>query len=671
MVQSKINSKISYEEIDTINDDDISSEVTVHDLLFEIDNKEHTIVFGNKKNDYIHKDIIFYPIYLVVKDNVHSQIGVIEFTINEITKYLDEENDIDTIPTESLRFYSFVTNAFLKEAEQQELNEFPNKSFENIEENENENDTTDNLQEIDFTDDDFTSPKGSLFEEVPGLATSIYLPEETKQDSKEAKDKYRDSENDEDEVNWLCEYFKNSNYSIYPNEGCGDCFFATIRDAFEQDGKKITIENLRSLVRDETTESMYKDNRDIYLDLQDSINGMKKDIDKNIAVLKEYRKRIKDNNLSKTENKEIIELAKSIKSTNEKLKYDKISSEKMMNNEFSYLQKLDTYDKYKDYLMTSSYWANMSTIAILEYKLNVKFIIFSKESYTSDDFDNVLLCGEIYEKLQNNGIFEPENYIICSYTGSHYELIGYKKKKLFSFREIPYDVKELVVNKCLEKNAGGFNLIHEFREHKKKLGYLYDNDSSEKEDDSSCDGVYELYNPDIVFSFHSKAQNKIKPGNYKSAGETIPKSKSVDFINLNKIDHWRRKLDDSYPIEFELDGHKWQSVLHYYQASKYRKTHPDYYLQFSLDSKSEVSKDPLLAKEKGSLNKQDSNVSIDPDFYASRSLSERNDALEQKFAIKEFKKILKLTHPAKLIQYKKKQEPYIDNAIMKIRKSLV
>ena len=49
------------------------------------------------------------------------------------------------------------------------------------------------------------------------------------------------------------------------------------------------------------------------------------------------------------------------------------------------------------------------------------------------------------------------------YNGSHYKLITYKKRGAFIFKELPYQIKQLIVNKCLERLAGPFYIIPDFK----------------------------------------------------------------------------------------------------------------------------------------------------------------------------------------------------------------
>ena len=185
------------------------------------------------------------------------------------------------------------------------------------------------------------------------------------------------------------------------------------------------------------------------------------------------------------------------------------------------MKNIDNLDKFKDYIRTSAYWADSNTISILEFKLNLKFIILSEASFNENDKDSVLKCGELHPKIQKNGIFTPDAYIICSYSGDHYKLVSYKKKKIFAFREIPYDIKNLIINKCLEKNSGTFSLIEDFRNLKIKFGFIPDDIDNDEDDEDNFISNFGSYDPNVTFMFHSNSYNKKIPGT--GSGESIPK----------------------------------------------------------------------------------------------------------------------------------------------------
>ena len=71
-------------------------------------------------------------------------------------------------------------------------------------------------------------------------------------------------------------------------------------------------------------------------------------------------------------------------------------------------------------------------MAIFFRILNIKFIVLSSENYKAKDEKNVLQCGQLNDAiLEQRGRFTPEFYVMVDYTGSHYKLVGYKKKLIF------------------------------------------------------------------------------------------------------------------------------------------------------------------------------------------------------------------------------------------------
>ena len=301
---------------------------------------------------------------------------------------------------------------------------------------------------------------------------------------------------------------------------------------------------------------------------------------------------------------------------------------------------------------------------------------------------NIIQCGNNEDKQINSlGIFEPEYYIILDHTGSHYRLVGYKNIKIFKFKELPYYLKNMLVDKCMETNGGLFNLIPDFKRLKMIMkGEIVEGENIEGEMNVKNDKIIfkevaqselrNLFNDDIVFLIYSKGSDKISPG--KSSGEKIPRDRVRDFADLKGENNWRKKLDDNWISEFTLDKHRWNSVTNYIEGSKYKNENRDFYIQFSLDSNSKISKDPELAKKvsesktgiiKGEVLKS-KNIKIDSDFQI-RKNKEQYDSILAKFSQNEvLKNILLKTKDSKLMHYIPKEEPIVADNLMLVREKL-
>jgi predicted NAD-dependent protein-ADP-ribosyltransferase YbiA (DUF1768 family) len=224
-----------------------------------------------------------------------------------------------------------------------------------------------------------------------------------------------------------------------------------------------------------------------------------------------------------------------------------------------------------------------------------------------------------------------------------------------------------VVNKCIEKNAGVFHLVTDFRDFQTKFGIDPVNNSYE-----SAATMSELYDDSVHFMFYINSANS-KPG--KGSGEKIDAKHALLFKDLELISGWRRQLDDEFASPFMLEGKQWQTVEHYYQASKFKKGFPDFYESFSLDSGSEISSDVKKARaaggKTGRFEKQlmrRTHIKLDPDFYGGRDTVERTKAVTSKFQQNEdMKKTLLSTKKAKLLHFVRGSEPEIDTVLMKVR----
>ena len=677
MVLSKIDEDISYHELKSVDSNDLKMEANLYQL--EILDVDVIIAVGNAKNTYEDKNILFFPVYLVKHNNKVIQIGVYEIKASDYITYLDDSNNIDVEKLEAPLIYKFVTKEMLnnlrlepeipltrqKESDMEEKDvneELEEVMNDQLEENMNEKEYNEHYEIPENRKDIFVLTKGVP---IPSL-----LKEETSNVAKDIKQKYNESPSD----TWIEKYMKNSNYNIVDNEGGGDCLFATIRDAFSSIAQQTSVTKLRKKLSDEVNDEVfnnYKEQYDMYNTSIISDTNKIKELEAEYLLLRQKFQSVIDRN----EQKIISENAKNVKKEHDKLVEEKKITMTLL-KDYKFMKGIDTLEKLKKKVRTCEFWAEIWSISTLERILNIKFIILSSEAYKSGDTKNILQCGQSDKMIENMGIFNPEFYIMVDYTGSHYKIVGYKKKMIFKYLEIPYDIKKMISEKCMEKNAGLFSLIpdfQKFKENNKKN--IKEDEQEESHEDLNEAKLRGLYDDDIVFLFYSKSSDKTLPG--KGSGEKIPNDKISEYKELANIPQWRKKLSNYWICEhpFTLDNHKWASVEHYYQGSKFKKNSPDFYLSFSLDSGTDLSKDSNMAKSAGSKSGKFKGellrpvqVEIDPDFYGKRHKEEIYAAQYAKFSQDENLKILLLaTGNAKLTHYIKGSPPEVFDDLMIIR----
>lgn len=743
MVKSKINTNINYHEYSHLDEEDFNYNTPLFQVQLLRDPQKVVIGLGQLNYHFAKRyNVVYAPIYLFNTEmEFMKQIGVYEMPSTQVK--MDESGDLDIHKLTPL-LYGFVNTELLRKSRAKKGDMTTAAAVDPKKRATEVNEIKKSLGKppaaaaaagaADADGDDTSSDDAADYDATFGLdarqkhllSGASILPLQTKEQSEMERRQYKPSPATD---LWIQKYLRNKYFNFIDNEGSSDAFFAVIRDALLTQGRTTTILELRKQLSDEVTEDVFRGYREkfaMYHALTRTQTRETKELVNNYNDVKRRISAIHD----RAQQQLMIAGAKKLV-IEHNLKHDEMKYTKLLSSQYDYMREVRNVQQLKERMMTSLYWPDAWAIATMERVLNMKFVVFSRDAYEAGDIDNVLQCdngagnadgggGGIDVEIRKRGIFEPTAYILVGKGTSHsraagtggrarsrsplggsstrnhmndskattYNLITYKTHGVLAFSELPYDIKLLITTKCLETQSGAFCLIPQFKLFQRELGIRADEIPNESLDDlleeihtTGARGdrnAANLYTPDIVFQFYAKSNPNALPG--MGAGERIPETEKIHFHKLATFDNWRRKLSNFWNEPFMLDGHTWQSVEHYYQGSKFKNNNRDFYLKFSLDSRSELSADPVIAKAAGSksgkLNHttiiRPSRITIDPDFFNhGRSEREMENAMFAKFSQNQnLKDMLLATRNAKLVHYQRGARPEVYQHLMRVRHKL-
>ena len=549
MVQSLLRQTLFYPESKNV--EPLDKNVSFDLFETEIHGVAVVIAVGNQ---HVHGTILFFPVYLVKPDNKVVQIGGLE------TQQKKENVDVESLLQKNdPLLYSFATPSFISSHA---------KKVDSDSDSDSDSTSDSDSEEMDL--EEGNNKRNGLFVSTTDFSRPPLLREETEKEAVSQRNNYQPTSND----NWVMKFMKNPYYTLIDNEGSGDCFFATIRDAFSFIGQQTTVPQLRNRLAKEATQEVFENYREQYKLLHDSFQ---QDTDMIQSLKKEYED-MKTNYQDIPDRKEksrLIDLAKQIKE-----KHDRLIQE------FKFMKNVESLEAFQKKIKSSVFWADTWSISALERALNIKFIILSFVSFSAQppDLDNVLQCGQMNDETTEP--FRPDYYIVVAYTGNHYQLVGYRKRGVLRFSEIPFDLKRMVVDKCMETNAGLFSLIPDFRAFQKKMAFSQrggkgrGKEKGVKGEKDQRNGnnhternnafipehqIRDLYDDNVVLSFYAKSDPKPLPG--KGLGEKITPFMFKQYSTLGTIPNWRKKLSHEWVQPFQLNNSTWNSVDHYLETS--------------------------------------------------------------------------------------------------------
>ena len=375
------------------------------------------------------------------------------------------------------------------------------------------------------------------------------------------------------------------------------------------------------------------------------------------------------------------------------LKTEKNMLDKLEDNylHYTFMENLTTKAMLQTFILNTPFPSNAWSITLVERFGEFKLILLDENVFNIGDTTDVLQC--FVENINDIGTpFAPSQYmIICKMQDGFYRLIQFDDMtKTFKFKDLPEMLKTKVADKCWDNNSGGlFHEIDEFSKFTTKYKETHktsDNpfEPTPNDSDDVDESIRNKLNPDYsnrtVFRFHKVANSKPLPG--MGIGESIGPETVNDYSKLSGVENWRRKLSDMYisPTPFELDGHMWNSVEHYYQANKFKQS-PEMFDKFVSHetNKSDIEGDSTKAqtdgnkitkKRKVGAKYRNDVVLIDDDYTIEKGLLNREMAQRAKFSQNyDLKQMLISTKQARLDEYK----PYntvarVSNSLAKIRR---
>ena len=682
MVLSKIDQNINYLESNNLDKND---EGETYAYRAKIYNKPVKFVLGKPNFQHIDYNIVYFYIYLVKNTNLVAKIGIFETKNTSYRDLLDTNGNIVIEKLDYPLFFSYaktyITTKYKFEEDTIDFHEEATSESENEGDSEGESVTENEEDDTDLSSEEHEEDVKEFIEK------SIILKEQTKEESDYEIYNFTPNESDK----WINKFLKSHKYSIVNNEGGGECFFAILRDGLKtlnlEKYNTISVKNIRKKLADDLDEEQFK----TYMEFYNYYKGGLKKTQEKMVGLKKVHKNLKlmIGGTSNTSDKsKMLEEAKSnlqtVLDSNEEIKEFQELTE-----ELDFMKDVKTIDDLRNIIMTKKYWADIWAVSALERLYNVKFIILAEDNFDEKQELNpeVLVCGEADKKLQKKEIFEPDYYIITNYEiGSHYQLITYDKnigKGAFKFSEIPYRLKEHVVDICMKSTSGLFSFIPDFRDFAKTHNVKLEKTHEPKFESLVDKPKSQIYDDTMIIQIYSKSVHK-KIG--EGAGETITKEQKTlpSVLKLFKIKDWRRKLDNSYLLtkeneKLEIKGNQWPSVLHYLFAVRFSNL-PDIYNKFTISNEETLTYEAAKSFYDKMLSTYKSKILKEADYKNdySKFLIE---ALNAKFNIKkdgsiifnqELNDILLLTGNSKINIYKPGRGggPYLANELMKIRQVL-
>ena len=627
MITSKLNTNIPYDENKNVDPNDINHVAYVYSGLLYKTKIEFILGKSNKK-----EDVTYYNIYLVKYKKIICKIGIHE-TKEDYSEHIDTDGNVIFKDTDYPIIFplakQIIENVY-PSIQKSTLLDKPDFKKENDSSEDNsseDNSSEDNTSNDDSSDDgssDHDSGEDSQDKKEEDASSDISYKENYSTHSDDIKKPDDEKFIKREGEPWVVEILKDHSYLLekiekIPNDN-GNSFFSVLQKALmsTEKYKSLTITNIREKLANEIDDEIFKN----YIERKNLIFETLEKMNTNINKSKQSHKSLSTqarNSSDYNEKQELIIAAKkNITELQQNVDIKKKATQLYNELNIEAYKDINTLDELKDIVknVDNKFYADKLIIGILERIFNVKFIILAEDDYNynieTENEDNILICDtsdpeikrqfdKYLEKNYKNGgnPFIPDYYIMTSYNDNHYDLIQkYKNsgapRSLFKFDDLNNNIKDLIVNNCLQQCSGQFSYIPDFRNlvatkcaynkddyndyenYKasmvKELTNVDKSDKSIKESSKSSSKSSEnLFSEDFVIKIPNDGKPNSKPlKTYTNIDKITPKKELhpsmlmlYDIIK-DKKRSWRYELSDKYILDdFKVDTKKYESVQQY------------------------------------------------------------------------------------------------------------
>ena len=569
MINSNLKKEVRYNVTNNIDKSDLDKEAYVYNA--KIYNKHIKFVLGAPNFEHLNSKIIFFNIYLVNNGSIVSKIGIYETNNSDYNSLLDHNGDIDLNKLSDPIMFPYSKSLIMNNYDL--IDDFETMSNAPSEVDTNTSMDTDNEEEDEEEESEATNSETSAKSSINyNLMTLI-------SQSKEESD-YEIANYEEDPKDtWVNKYLRSNKYEIVDNEGAGDCFFAVLRDALKTVKIETSVKSIREKLANEVDQNIFQ----TYKELFDLYYNNMKTTQEQLKTHKNKHNTLKKMITGTSDGPDKIKLIQDAKDNFNTFTAINTKGKELedLAREFQFMKDVNSVEDLKKVIkeVGGAYWADNWALSSLERIYNVKFIILSQTHFVEGEKEHVLQCISPDTKLEERGLFEPSYYIMADYfQNNHYKLITYDKnikRGALTFSELPYKIKELILERCMEKNAGLYVLIPDFKTFANKHGVETTSISKKSAYDTLVDTKKpksQDYDDSIVIQIYNKSKHaKVGEGSGESIKPELKISKNVlELNNKKKYPEWRKKLDNDFLVtNLKIDGINWTSVKHYMLASRF------------------------------------------------------------------------------------------------------